>query len=59
VSGGSEFLKQAKGELLLPNILKPVLSLVENRVKLLCTLALKKIAYYTTAAASTGLQLGA
>lgn len=59
VSGGSEFLKQAKGVLVFPNVIKAGFFVGGEYGEGALQVGGKTIAYYSTAAASIGLQLGA
>lgn len=59
VSGGSEFLKQAKGVLVFPNVIKAGFVIGGEYGEGALQVGGKTIAYYSTAAASIGLQLGA
>lgn len=59
VSGGDEFLRQAKGVLVFPSVIKAGFGIGGEYGEGALQVGGKSIAYYSTAAASIGLQLGA
>lgn len=59
VSGGSEFLKQAKGVLVFPNVIKAGFGIGGEYGEGALLINGQTADYYSTAAASIGLQLGA
>jgi lipid-binding SYLF domain-containing protein len=59
VAGGSEFLKQAKGVLVFPSIIKAGFGIGGEYGEGALQIGGKTVSYYSTAAASIGFQLGA
>lgn len=59
VSGGSEFLKNAKGVLVFPSVIKAGFGIGGEYGEGALRISGKTVEYYNTAAASIGLQLGA
>ena len=59
ISGGEEFLKQAKAILVFPSVIKAGIGIGGEYGEGALRINGKTIAYYSTAAASIGLQLGA
>ncbi|MBL1320333.1 MAG: hypothetical protein COA63_004640 [Methylophaga sp.] len=59
ISGGEEFLKQAKAILIFPNVIKAGIGIGGEYGEGALQIAGKTTAYYSTAAASIGFQLGA
>ena len=59
ISGGSEFLKDAKGVLVFPSVIKAGFGIGGEYGEGALRISGKTVEYYNTAAASIGLQLGA
>lgn len=59
ITGGSEFLKSAKGVLVFPSVLKAGFGIGGEYGEGVLRVAGENVAYYSTAAASIGFQLGA
>ncbi len=59
IAGGSEFLKKATGVLVFPNVIKAGIGIGGEYGEGALRIGSKTVAYYSTAAASIGFQLGA
>ncbi len=59
VAGGSEFLKKSTGVLVFPNVIKAGIGIGGEYGEGALRIGSKTVAYYSTAAASIGFQLGA